>query len=93
MTTVRAILPTEREEPPHDGVILSEFSVGRFRVRMVNHVDMMVRGSVSQMNVEWVPHFPSKLTKKELRQYIEHRNRHNQRLANITGGSILVVDV
>lgn len=93
MTTARVIVQIEHEQRPHDGVIKTEFNVGRYRVRMVNHVDMMQRGCLSEANVEWEPDLPTKLTKNEIRVYQEHRNRHYQRLVNIVGGSMAVVDV
>lgn len=93
MTTARVIAPTHHEERPHDGIVSSEFSVGRYWVRMINHVDMIQRGCVSEANVEWEPSFPAKLTKEELLQYQEHRNRHYQRLVNIMGGTAMVVDI
>ena len=89
------IRPKRREQPPVDGILKHRFRVGRYTVRMVIDLDATLPGAQSQTRVEWVPDLPppGTLTAREIKEYVRGRNALQQKVANITGGRILVADI
>ena len=83
--------PTHREPPPAGGTLVSQWQVGRRTVRLVQDVHV-VTGSVGVMRCEWMPDMPRKLSEREWREYRAGRDQHHQRVANIVGGAVAVVE-
>ena len=78
----------ERAEPmPPDRVVRSTWTVGRRTVTVVQDVSI-IPGAIGQLRAEWEPDPPRRLSKQEWRQYRAGRDRHWQRIADITGGVI-----
>jgi hypothetical protein len=72
-------------------VLLSEWTVGRRSVRLVQDVTAWFGAGV--LRCEWRPDAPRKLSKIEWRQYRAGRATHHQQLANIIGYTIAVAEL
>jgi hypothetical protein len=84
--------PQRFEAAPPNGVLVSEWRVGRRRVRLAQDVHI-VTGSVGILRCEWEPDRPRKLNKAEWRQYRAGRDAHSQRVANIIGGAVACAEL
>jgi hypothetical protein len=91
--TIITFRPERREPMPADGVLRSEWRVGKRTVTITQMVDG-VAGSIGVLRAEWAPNMPQRrLNKRELREYRAGRALHSQRAANIIGGVVAVVDL
>jgi hypothetical protein len=86
-----ALLPTAPEPMPEGGVLRSRWRVGRRLVTLTQLVACDPRG-VGSLRVEWRPDMPRKLSKRELHDYRRGRNAHFQRVANVLGGALAIVE-
>ena len=71
--------------------LVRSFRVGRRVVTIT--MPPTKRGEVRSTVIEWEPDVPPRLSKRELRQYRAGRNAALRELAEVIGGSILVIDV
>jgi hypothetical protein len=74
-------------------IVRESFTVGRYRCTMTASPDLIERGALSQMNAEWQPDLPRRLSKSEWRQYRAGRDRFYARLGAALGGKVMVVEV
>jgi len=72
-------------------VIASTFRVGRYRCSVSVPINLPP-GAAIHLNVEWHPHLPSRLSKKELKEYRRGRRTLLLEVSKYVG-RIAIVDI
>jgi len=89
--SVTVIKPQAKEPAPVDGVVRAAFAVGSHKVTMTMDINFPA-GARGQHNVQWVPPLTEVPSFSEVVQYLSGRNAFYQRIANMLGSSIPIVD-
>jgi hypothetical protein len=72
----------------YDGPLSHTFTVGRRRVTLTFDLN-----AAHQSSSTWMPSFPRKLSKREWKQYRAGREVLMGYIADMTGGTILTIDL
>lgn len=73
----------------HAALLVRSFPVGRRTVTIT--IPPIKPGAVVCMSAEWAPSLPRSLSRRELQQYAEGRHAVMAELADIIGGTVMVV--
>jgi hypothetical protein len=87
-----AFRPLCPEPVPPNGVLISEWTVGKRTVRVVQDVHAAT-GSTGMLRTEWDPDRPRRLSKREWREYRAGRDAHWQQVANILGRPVALAEL
>lgn len=73
-------------------MISTKFRVGKRIVSMAMDLDLP-KGQVSTLNVDWAPNPPSRLSKKEWKEYRRGRDLFMQEVAVALGSKVAIVEI
>ncbi len=89
---ITVITPRRQLPRPSDGILRRSFRVGGYTVTLTHDL-ACTPGATGQVNVQWSPRMPRKLTAAQFERYRRLRNETYQEFSDIIGGSIVVADI
>jgi hypothetical protein len=86
--------PRRHRPRPYNNILRRSFPLSDYTVTFTLDLSLVGSGPITGLvNVEWAPDAPRSLSKAEIKLYRKRRGAIFQEIADITGGSIAVVDV